>query len=101
LKQIKGLFKHLNLQYVKVNSPKNGSYAFVTFVNEEAKSQALKILNGYAYKGKELLAIVTLYSLKKKCKNFILKISDFISQPNQHLIHTSSLIAIGKIKKEV
>lgn len=55
--EIRKFFKSLNLQYVKINSPTKRNFAFVTFVSEEAKQEAFKILNQAKFKGKQLEAI--------------------------------------------
>jgi len=55
--QLKKYLASLKLDYVKVKSPGKGNYAFVTFRNEEAKQNAMKIVNETTYKGKLLRAI--------------------------------------------
>ncbi|CAF0862793.1 unnamed protein product [Brachionus calyciflorus] len=56
-----GVFKKfltsLNLKFVKIKLPTNGTFAFVTFKNEDARQEAFKILNDTKYKGKQLEAI--------------------------------------------
>ena len=59
LKQLKKYLTSLKLEYVKVKSPGRCSYAFVTFRNEEAKQDAMKIINESTFKGKKLKAIVS------------------------------------------
>jgi RNA recognition motif-containing protein len=46
---------------VKIKSPGNGTFAFITFVNEEAKLEAQKILNTSKFKGKQLEAVVSVF----------------------------------------
>ena len=59
LKQLRKFLTQLNLKFVKLKSPGNSSFAFVTFVNEEARVHAKSALNGVKYKGKQLEAIVS------------------------------------------
>ncbi len=42
-----------------MNSPQQGKYAFVTFVDEEAKNEAMRVLNSHKFKGQTLIAIVS------------------------------------------
>ena len=56
--QLRKFFNQLNLKFVKLKAPGNGPYAYVTFVNEEARAEAFKILNETKYKGKQLEATV-------------------------------------------
>ena len=58
LKQLRKLLRSLELKFVKINSPGRCTYAFITFVDENAKQDAMKILNGFKYKGHALTAIV-------------------------------------------
>ena len=53
------MLRSLDLKFVKVNSPGRCTYAFITFVDDSAKQDAMKILNGYKYKGHQLTAIVS------------------------------------------
>jgi hypothetical protein len=55
---LRKFFNQLNLKFVKLKAPGNGPYAFVTFVNENARAEAFKILNETKYKGKKLEATV-------------------------------------------
>jgi hypothetical protein len=41
---------------VKIKAPNNGSFAFLTFQNEEARTRAMNIVNQTTYKGKQLEA---------------------------------------------
>ena len=53
------MLQSLSLRFVKIKAPNNaGSFAFVTFVDEAAREEALGKLNGHKYKGKQLEAIV-------------------------------------------
>jgi tRNA (uracil-5-)-methyltransferase len=56
--QFRKFLSSLNLKYVKVKSPANATHAFVTFINEVAREEALKVLNNSKFKGKQLEAIV-------------------------------------------
>jgi tRNA (uracil-5-)-methyltransferase len=56
--QLRKMLRSLDLKFVKINSPGRCTYAFITFIDENAKQEAMKILNGYKYKGHELTAIV-------------------------------------------
>lgn len=55
--QLKKYLTSLKLNFVKISSPKKSSYAFVTFPNEEAKQEAIEILNKSTFKGHQLSAI--------------------------------------------
>ena len=48
----------LKLNFVKLKAPNPSSYAFVTFVSEEARNEGMKIINNTKYKGKDLEAVV-------------------------------------------
>jgi RNA recognition motif-containing protein len=60
ISDFKKFLQRLNLKYVKIKSPNNGKFAFVTFVDQEAREEARKALNGAKYKGRDLEAIVEL-----------------------------------------
>ncbi|RNA09498.1 tRNA (uracil-5-)-methyltransferase -like protein [Brachionus plicatilis] len=55
-----GVFKKflgsLNLNFVKIKFPTGGSFAFVTFKDENSREHAFKVLNETKYKGKQLQA---------------------------------------------
>ena len=53
---LRKMLRSLDLKFVKINSPGRCTYAFITFTDENAKQEAMKILNGYKYKGHELTA---------------------------------------------
>ena len=68
--QLRKMLRSLELKFVKINSPGRCTYAFITFTDENAKQEAMKILNGYKYKGHELTAIVCKLRGQKKGLNF-------------------------------
>jgi len=55
---LRKFFTNLNLKFVKIKAPQTSSFAFLTFVNEEAKLEAMEIINKTVYKGKQLEAVV-------------------------------------------
>lgn len=55
---LRKFFTNLNLKFVKIKAPQTSSFAFLTFINEEAKLEAMEIINKTVYKGKQLEAIV-------------------------------------------
>ena len=59
--QLRKLLVSLNLKFVKIKSPGNCTYAYVTFVSEEAREEGLKILNSAKFKGRQLEATVNFF----------------------------------------
>ena len=57
-KDLKKFLNSLNLKYVKIKAPNQGRFAFITFQDEAARDEALKLLNGAKYKSRELEAFV-------------------------------------------
>ena len=55
---IKKFLLNLKLKLVKIKSPGNCTFCFVTFANEEDRQEALKIVNEAVFKGKKLSACV-------------------------------------------
>lgn len=56
---LKKFVASLDLNVIKVKSPGNCTYAFVTFSCEEQRQNALKVLNGATLKGRTLTACVS------------------------------------------
>jgi len=56
--EMRKFFNSLNLNFVKLKAPNKSTYCFVTFVNEQAREEAMKIINETKYKGKNLEAVV-------------------------------------------
>ena len=56
---LRKFFNSLNLKFVKIKAPQSSSFAFMTFVSEQAKEEAMKIINSTKYKGKQLEAVVS------------------------------------------
>lgn len=57
-KDFKKFLTSLSLKFVKIKSPNGSGFAFVTFVDEQAKLEAQKILNESKFKGRQLEAVV-------------------------------------------
>lgn len=60
---IKKFLLGLKLKLVKIKSPGNCTFCFVTFACEEDRQEALKIVNEAVFKGKKLSACVSLKEL--------------------------------------
>ena len=61
---LRKFFNGLNLKFVKIKAPQSSNFAFLTFVNEETKLEAIKLINSTKYKGKQLEAVVSAVYLK-------------------------------------
>ena len=55
---LRKFFGGLNLKFVKITAPQASNFAFLTFASEEAKEEAIKLINTTTYKGKLLEAVV-------------------------------------------
>ncbi len=70
--QLRKFLTNLNLKYVKLKSPGSCTHAFVTFISEEAREEARKVLNETKFKGRQLEATVSNFiSKKNKLRNKI------------------------------
>ena len=58
-KDLKKFLISLNLKFVKIKAPNKGRYAFITFQDETARDEAIKVLNVTKYKNNQLEAVVS------------------------------------------
>lgn len=80
---LRKFFNGLNLKFVKIKAPQSSNFAFLTFANEEARQEAIKLINNTKYKGKQLEAVVSVFKLNYMLKIFfIFKHKLFFSLPS-------------------